>query len=90
MTDFERLKSELKKTFPHAKIDIENPANPKGVWHLDLHHGEKAVNVMWKVARGFGVTDISPGTEHGLGEGPEHTSNTVKQTVEKIQELLEA
>jgi hypothetical protein len=89
MNQFEQMQEKLKQKYPTAKTEISKPVLENGFWVFDVIHGDKAVTVQWSLARVFGVSDISKGTDIGYGEGPDKVLNNWKEVEDYIVTTLE-
>lgn len=81
----EALADQLQQAFPSARIALDVPMNPKGVWFLDVQLNGHLVIVQWQVGRNFG---ISCAAEHHLGEGADELHKDLNETYARIVELL--
>lgn len=65
-TQIESLEQQLRKRFPKARIALDRPKKPTGVWYLDIVNDGHPVAIQWKAGTGFG---ISSSPTHAYGDG---------------------
>jgi hypothetical protein len=85
MNPIQLLQQQLTAKFPHAKLALDEPKNPKGVWSLDVFRRGQHVVVEWKPDKGFAVTADEA---HGYGEGADEVYSDLESTLQRIGTLL--
>jgi hypothetical protein len=86
MNDIEIIEHDLRARFPGAIVTIDAPADPAGIWYVDVRGKQQALTIQWRRDRGFGVS-----TARGAyGEGAEELYSTIAQVEDRVAELLHA
>jgi hypothetical protein len=85
MNPIQSLQQKLTAKFPHAKLALDEPKNPKGVWSLDVFLRRHHVVVEWKPDKGFAVTSDEA---HGYGEGADEVYRDLESTLQRMCTLL--
>ncbi len=85
MNELQVLQQILRRCFPDAKVTIDEPAKPVGVWWLDACRGEYRLTVGWQQGKGFG---LSASPEHLYGEGVDETYMHLTQALPRALDLL--
>ena len=86
MNLIEKLQQRIQKKLPSVATQIDRPANPEGLWCLDLRKENQLIVIEWRPGRGF---DISSGTG-GYGEGPDEVHATPAAVEARLKELLDS
>src|SRR5262249_29648851 len=83
MNQIERLRSDLLGRFPDAAMEIDQPADHRGSWFLDVSRegGAPPIVVEWRPDRGFGVS--TPGAGE-FGTGPDEVYPNAKAAFDRI------
>lgn len=75
----------LSGRFPEARIALDDPADPAGVWYADIVLHDHHVVVQWHADHGFG---ISSGVDHAFGEGADEVYQEVEAAYGRLVSLL--
>lgn len=84
MNQIEKLQQRIQKKLPDVVIQIDRPANPEGLWCLDLRKDNQLIVIEWRPGKGFG---ISAGMG-GYGEGPDEMHATPAAVEARLNDLL--
>lgn len=86
MNQVERLRDDLLNRFPDVATEIDEPADPRGSWFLDVRrYGASPIVVEWRPDRGFGIS--TPRAE-GYGEGPDEVLPNEKAAFDRVVRLI--
>jgi DNA-binding XRE family transcriptional regulator len=87
MNQVERLRDDLLKRFPGLSAEIDEPADDRGSWFLDVRRegGARPIVVEWRPDRGFGVS--SPGPDD-YGVGPDEIYPNEKAAFDRVVRLM--
>ena len=87
MNQVERLRDDLINRFPGLPVAIDEPADHRGSWFLDLpREGEvPPIVVEWRPDRGFGVS--TPGADD-YGTGPDEVYPNAKAAFDRVVRLV--
>jgi len=87
VNQLERLRDELTQRFPDLAIAIDEPADDRGPWFLDVRRGGDVppVVVEWRPDRGFGVS--TPGADE-YGSGPDEVYPNLRATFDRVVRLV--
>ena len=55
-TPIESLQNQLRARFPDARIELDHPADPAGVWYLDIQRDGPPIIIQWRQNQGFSVS----------------------------------
>ena len=83
-TPIEQLAMRLQERFPHAKVELDAPSSPDGIWFLDLDADLHSVDVEWRSEHAFGV---SAGDE-AYGAGPHELHLGLERALERVVQLV--
>jgi len=77
----------LTKRFPDLAVEIDEPADDRGSWFLDVPRGAEVppVVVEWRSDRGFGV---STPARDDYGSGPDEIYPNVRSAFDRIVRLV--
>ncbi len=81
----EILAKQLRKRFPEAKVTMDRPKKPIGVWYLDVVRDGHPVTVEWKANAGFGVSSC---TSPGYGDGADEVYADAEAAYGRVVSLL--
>lgn len=89
MNPIERLRNRLVRRFPDVAMEIDEPANEAGLWHLDVRPGAGLpwIVVEWKPDLGFGVS--TPGADD-YGSKPDELYSNPKAAFDRVVELIQS
>jgi transcriptional regulator with XRE-family HTH domain len=87
MNQIERLREDLAGRFPDLAVELDEPADERGPWFLDVRRpGDVApVVVEWRPDRGFGVS--TPGADD-FGSGPDEVYPNAKAALDRVVRLV--
>jgi DNA-binding XRE family transcriptional regulator len=87
MNQIERLRGDLAKRFPDVTMELDEPADERGPWFLDVRRGDDLppIVVEWRPDRGFGVS--TPGGDD-YGTGPDEVYPNVKAAFDRVVRLV--
>jgi hypothetical protein len=85
MNDLEIIGRDLRTRFPGATVTIDAPADPAGIWYVDVRDNRQELTIQWRRERGFGVST----TSGAFGEGAEEIYSTIAQVENRVAELLQ-
>lgn len=87
MNQVERLQADLLNRFPDLAAEIDEPADHRGSWFLDVSRegGAPPIVVEWRPDRGFGVS--TPGAVD-YGTGPDEVYPNVKAAFDRVARLI--
>lgn len=84
-TAIQLLEQQLRTRFPHAHIELDEPAAKNGMWFLDVKHDDHLVIIQWNVDHGFGIS-CSP--VHAYGERPDEVYTNEEAAFARTVSLL--
>ncbi|MBI3270245.1 MAG: helix-turn-helix transcriptional regulator [Planctomycetes bacterium] len=85
MTQIDHLTRRLHAKLPSANVSVDKPLRSRSAWTVDVEHRDRAVTLVWRPYRGFGISlrdDVS------YGEGPLEVVSSVDDAVGRTVELL--
>lgn len=85
MNELQVLQQILRRCFPDAKVTIDEPVNPEGMWWLDASRGEYRLTVVWQRGKGFG---LAANPERLYGEGVDESYMHLTEALPRILDLL--
>ncbi|MBP9091943.1 helix-turn-helix transcriptional regulator [bacterium] len=85
MNEIRHMQRFLTRSFPAARITVDQPLAKRGVWSLDLFLPDYHLAVAWQKGKGFGI--VSNAT-HGYGEGADEVYETLENALPRIVELV--
>jgi len=87
MNQLERLREDLIKRFPELSLQIDEPADDRSSWFLDVKRGGDVppIVVEWRPDRGFGVSTPSNGD---YGSGPDEVYPNLRSTFDRVVRLV--
>jgi DNA-binding XRE family transcriptional regulator len=87
MNQVERLKEDLLNRFPNLAAEIDEPADHRGSWFLDVRReaGGSSIVVEWRPDRGFGIS--TPSAED-YGTGPDELYPNEKAAFDRLVRLI--
>jgi len=89
MNEIERLQHEIARRIPDVNMV---PGTPPRVRHgphwLDVRLGERHIVIEWRPGKGFGVSDETPPSEGGYGEGPGEVFRYRAAVLDRVAALL--
>src|SRR5438105_620806 len=89
MKAIEQVAELVRAEHPKAQLEIDQPTNPLGVWHLDATNGEHSVVVEWQPRHGFGVSATGgPNGLDGYGDGAHEHYDDLEQAAARAVTLL--
>jgi hypothetical protein len=89
MNQLERLRDDLLNRFPGLSAEIDEPADHRGSWFLDVRTEGEAppIVVEWRPDRGFGVSTVAA-DEYGIG--PDVVEPDAKAAFDRVVHLVTA
>jgi DNA-binding XRE family transcriptional regulator len=87
MSQVERLQHDLLNRFPGLATEIDEPADHRGSWFLDISRegGAPPIVVEWRSDRGFGIS--TPGTDD-YGTGPDEVLPNERAAFDRVVRLI--
>jgi len=85
MNQIEQLAERLASEIPGAKMSLDRPAQPSGIWWLDADLHGHSVITEWRPGKGFGIS-ASPSKVYG--EGPDEILPDMKSAGDRVIALL--
>ena len=87
MSTIKELASRLRSAFPLAKIALDEPKRPDGVWWLNISSGANSAEIEWRPGRGYGISVNSPAV---YGERSDELYSTMETAFARIKQLMDA
>ena len=86
MNPIEKLRADLARRFPDVGVEIDAPAEPSGVWHLDVRPGGDRpwIVVEWKSTFGFGVST----PDDDFGTKPDEVFTNARAAYDRVVQLV--
>ncbi len=81
----ESLKRKLRKRFPEAIIELDQPRKRSGVWCLDVRRNAHPVIIQWQQSKGFGVSSSAAAA---YGEGADEVYVDEEAAYGRVVSLL--
>lgn len=87
MNPIEKLRADLAKRFPDSEVAVDAPADPSGLWHLDVRPGGDRpwIVIEWKSSFGFGV---STPDDDEFGTKPDEIHPNAKDAYDRVVQLI--
>lgn len=87
LNQIQRLRRDLLERLPDLVADIDEPADERGSWFLDLRREGRANSIVveWRPDRGFGVSTLTSGD---YGSGPDEVYPNVRAAFDRIVQLF--
>jgi len=80
-----QLSTQIAGRFPDARLSVDAPGRPDGIWYLDAQYGGHHVIVQWQAGMGFGV---SCAPSHVFGDGADEVYQELEAAYARIVSLL--
>ena len=87
MNSLEILAKQIQLEIPRAEVVLDRPASGSGIWHLDVNAGDRAVVVIWKPKKYFGVSTPS---SIAYGEMSHESYKDRLSTIQRVVQLLKS
>jgi hypothetical protein len=85
INEIQRMQRILKRAFPAAKVDLDEPLRKKGVWVLDVFFPDYHLSIAWRAKKGFGLVADE---NHGYGEGADEVFDDLDNALPRVVQLL--
>jgi DNA-binding Xre family transcriptional regulator len=86
MKSLHELMESVRKAVPAAKFRLDEPADPKGEWFLDVVHKGKGFVVQWHEGGPFGLSSM--GKDTGIGQKADEVYSTPGAAEARLVKLL--
>lgn len=73
---------------PELEVTVDPPADPSGVWTLDLRSPKRHIIVEWSKDSGIGVSDAKWAAE-SYGERPDEHFDDLRMAAQRIEQLID-
>lgn len=85
MNAIEQFKERILAELPTVQVQLEEPAQPEGVWTLDLRTPYKMIGVTWQEDQGFGINHLP---SEGLGDKNDELYTNPETAFARVKELF--
>lgn len=84
-TTIQSLEKHLRKRFPDAHIELDEPSSKEGIWYLDVREDGHLVLIQWSKGQPFGIS-CSP--NHAYGERPDEVYDNEEAAFARVVSLI--
>jgi transcriptional regulator with XRE-family HTH domain len=85
MNEIEKVKAQLVRKYPDAKVELTAPARKDGVWWVDVVSNGKHLVIEWSSSTGFGIT--TPDAD-SFAERADEAYPTIAKLLSRVEQLL--